>query len=75
MFEFLCNISLYYTVKPVKLTTYWCWPHIGRNGEVLYSLHIWLPCNFSAFICWIPVYVSHAKWNRDTVYTCLYWPW
>ena len=28
--------------------------------------------NFSTFICWIPVYVSHAKWNRSTVYTCLY---
>jgi hypothetical protein len=27
--------------------------------------------NISTFICWIPVYVSHAKWNRGTVYTCL----
>ena len=23
-----------------KVTTYRCWPHIGRTGEVLYSLHI-----------------------------------
>jgi hypothetical protein len=76
---YICYISeilnIIYTVKPVKLTTYLCWPYIGRTGEVLYSLHIRHLCNFSTFICWIPVYVSHAKWNRGTVYTCLYWSW
>ena len=26
-----------------KVTTCWCWPHIGRTGKVLCSLHIWPP--------------------------------
>jgi len=66
------------TVKPVKLTTFIRLP-------LAYVDHISVepakPCivciydhlrNFSTFICWIPVYVSHAKWNQATVYTCLY---
>jgi hypothetical protein len=40
-------VCLYYvnenTVKPVKLATCLCWPHIGGTGEVTFSLHIRLP--------------------------------
>ena len=40
---FASHHQLYDTVKPVKLTTFIKWPHIGRTGEVLYSLHIRSP--------------------------------
>ena len=69
------------TVKPVKLTTFIRWPpadvdHISAEPAKSYVVCIYDHLhNFSTFICWIPVYVSHAKWNRGTVYTCVYWPW
>ena len=70
-----------HTVKPVKLTTFIRWPptevdHISVEPAKSYIVCIYDHlCNFSTFMCWIPVSVSHAKWNRSTVYTCLYWPW
>jgi hypothetical protein len=73
--------ELYSTVKPVKLTTFVRWPptcvdHISVEPAKSYIVCIYDHLrNFSTFICWIPVYVSHVKWTRGTVYTCLYWPW
>ena len=69
------------TVKPVKLTTFIRWPPADVDHISVEPAKSYIVCmydhlrNFSTFICWIPVYVSHAKWNRGTVYTCLYWPW
>jgi hypothetical protein len=69
------------TVKPVKLTTFIRWPPADVDHISVEPAKSYIAClydhlrNFSTFICWIPVYVSHAKWNWGTVYTCLYWPW
>ena len=69
------------TVKPVKLTSFIRWPPTDVDHVSVEAAKSYVVCinnhlrNFSAFICWIPVYVSHVKWNRGTVYTCLYWPW
>ena len=75
------NLINSYTVKPVRLTTFIKWPptdvdHIAVEPAKSYIVCIYDHLHtFSTLICWIPVYVSHAKWNRGTVYTCLYWPW
>jgi len=66
------SVGLYYrsTVKPVKLTTFIRWPptdvdHILVELAKSYMVSIYDHLhNLSTFICWIPVYVSHAKWNR-----------
>ena len=69
------------TVKPVKLTTFIRWPPTDVDRISVEPTKSYIVCiydhlrNFSTVICWIPVYVSHAKWNRGTVYTCLYWLW
>jgi hypothetical protein len=69
------------TVKPVKLTTFIRWPptdvdHISVEPAKSYIVCIYDQLrNFSTFICCIHVYVSHAKWNWSTVYTCLYKTW
>jgi hypothetical protein len=43
--KFLCRSGYIRsgTVKPVKLATCLCWPHIGGTGEVPVSLYIRLP--------------------------------
>jgi hypothetical protein len=70
-----------YTVKHVRFTTFIRWPptddgHISVELAKSYIVSIYDHVrNLSTFICWIPVYVSHAKWNRGTVYIYLYWPW
>ena len=55
-----------------KLTTYRCSPilvELAKSYIVCIYDHL---RNISTFICRIPVYVSHAKWNQGTLYTCLY---
>ena len=62
-----------YTVKPVKLTTFIRWPPTDVDHISVEPVKFYIVCiydhlsNFSIFICWISVYVSHAKWNRGTV--------
>jgi hypothetical protein len=57
------------TVKPADVDNILVEP--AKSHLVCISDYL---CNFSTFICWIPVYVYHAKWSQATVYTCLYWP-
>ena len=56
-------------MKPVKLTTFIWWPPADFEQisvEPAKSYIVWIYDhlrNFSTFICWMPVYVSHAKWK------------
>jgi len=42
-----------------KVTTCRCWPHIGRTGEALYSLHIRPPLTTS--VTFPPLYVGYLS--------------